>query len=50
MTSAIILEMGYASVGSMHYAALFMLGLVLFVMAFGLSYLSERIASVRRTK
>ena len=43
MTSAIMLEMSYASVGSMHYAALFALGLVLFVMAFVLSLASERL-------
>jgi phosphate transport system permease protein len=48
LTSAIMLEMGYASVGSMHYAALFTLGLALFAMAFILSLASEHIVSKKR--
>jgi phosphate ABC transporter permease protein PstC len=47
LTSAIMLEMSYASVGSMHYAALFTLGLALFVMAFILSVASEYVVSNR---
>jgi ABC-type phosphate transport system permease subunit len=41
--------MGYASVGSIHYAALFTLGLTLFAMAFVLSLASEHIVSKKRT-
>jgi phosphate ABC transporter permease protein PstC len=48
LTSAIMLEMSYASVGSMHYAALFSLGLTLFAMAFGLSLASEYFVARRR--
>lgn len=48
LTSAIMLEMSYASVGSMHYAALFTLGLTLFTLAFFLSAASEYIMSKRR--
>ena len=45
LTSAIMLEMPYASVGSIHYSALFMLGLTLFVIVFILSILSEHLTS-----
>jgi phosphate ABC transporter permease protein PstC len=48
LTSAIMLEMSYASVGSMHYSALFAVGLTLFTMAFFLSITSEYIMSKRR--
>jgi len=48
LTSAIMLEMSYASVGSMHYAALFTLGLVLFFMAFVLSMTSDYMLGKRR--
>jgi phosphate ABC transporter permease protein PstC len=49
MTSAIMMEMSYASVGSVHYGALFTLGLVLFFIAFVLSVASEYAVSRRRT-
>lgn len=45
LTSAIMLEMGYASVGSTHYSALFALGLTLFTIAFTLSIISEHLLS-----
>jgi len=48
LTSAIMLEMGYASVGSIHYSALFALGLLLFTIAFGLSLASEYLMSKNR--
>jgi len=48
LTSAIMLEMSYASVGSMHYSALFTLGLTLFVIAFILSIASEYAVTHRR--
>jgi phosphate transport system permease protein len=48
LTSAIMLEMGYASVVSLHYSALFALGLVLFAAALCLSVSSEYLLSKRR--
>lgn len=50
LTSAIMLEMSYASVGSMHYSALFTLGLTLFGLAFILSISSEYAMSRGRLK
>ncbi len=48
LTSAIMLDMSYVPVGSMHYAALFTLGLTLFFMAFALSMASEYLLAKRR--
>jgi phosphate ABC transporter permease protein PstC len=48
LTSAIMLEMGYASVGSIHYSALFALGLTLFTIAFTLSIISENLLAKTR--
>jgi phosphate transport system permease protein len=42
MTATIAAEMGEAPMGSMHYHALFAIGLVLFLITLGLSLLSER--------
>ena len=51
LTSAIMMEMSYASVGSVHYGALFTLGLMLFLMAFVLSVASEcALSRGRRTR
>ena len=46
MTGIIAQEMGEVSVGSIHYRALFMVGIVLFFLALGINYVAQRI--VRR--
>jgi len=48
LTATIFNEMGYASVGSPHYSALFALGLTLFIMVFILSMVSEKLLSKGR--
>ena len=41
LTSTILLEMGEAAVGSLHYSALFALGILLFVMVMVLNIISN---------
>jgi phosphate transport system permease protein len=43
MTGIIAQEMGEVVPGSIHYRALFMVGIVLFVLALGINYLAQRI-------
>jgi phosphate transport system permease protein len=45
MTGIIAQEMGEVVRGSIHYRALFMVGLVLFVLTLGINYLAQRIVS-----
>jgi len=45
MTSTIAIEMGEVPFGSLHYSALFMLGIVLFVITFAVNVLAGRIIS-----
>ncbi|MBN2251300.1 MAG: phosphate ABC transporter permease subunit PstC [Candidatus Altiarchaeota archaeon] len=49
LTSGILLEMPEAAVGSLHYSALFCLGIILFLIVFVLSLISNHIVSGRRT-
>ncbi|MDR1684226.1 MAG: phosphate ABC transporter permease subunit PstC [Elusimicrobiota bacterium] len=50
MTAAIAAEMGEAARGSMHYSALFLIGLVLFLITLALNILSEHISKKYRLK
>jgi phosphate transport system permease protein len=45
MTGIIAQEMGEVVRGSIHYRALFMVGLVLFVLTLGINYLAQRVVS-----
>jgi len=45
MTGIVAQEMGEVVRGSIHYRALFMVGLVLFVLTLGINYLAQRIVS-----
>jgi phosphate transport system permease protein len=45
MTGIIAQEMGEVPSGSIHYRALFMVGLVLFVLTLGINYLAQRIVA-----
>ncbi|MDR3048662.1 MAG: phosphate ABC transporter permease subunit PstC [Elusimicrobiota bacterium] len=50
MTSTIAAEMGEAAYGSLHFSALFEIGLLLFFMTFILNFISERISKKYRLK
>jgi phosphate transport system permease protein len=43
MTGIIAQEMGEVAQGSIHYRALFMVGILLFLIALGVNYLAQRI-------
>jgi len=50
LTSAILLEMGEAVVGSLHYNSLFCLGIVPFIIVLVLSFLSSRLISKTKAR
>ncbi len=50
MTGIIAQEMGEVVRGSIHYRALFMVGLVLFILTLGINYLAQRIVTRYRLK
>lgn len=50
LTSAILLEMGEAAVGSLHYESLFFLAIILFVITFSLSVVSNIILEKAQIK
>ena len=50
MTATIAAEMGEVARGSLHYSVLFGIGIVLFVITFGLNYLASRVVGGRRRR
>jgi phosphate transport system permease protein len=50
LTTAILLEMGEAVIGSLHYSALFCLGIIPFMVVLFLSIISSRLVSKRVTR
>jgi phosphate transport system permease protein len=50
MTSTIAAEMGEAAFGSLHFSALFEIGLILFLMTFVLNYAAEKLGAKYRLK
>jgi phosphate transport system permease protein len=49
MTGIIAQEMGEVASGSIHYRALFMIGLVLFMLSLGINYAAQKIVRRYRT-
>jgi phosphate transport system permease protein len=49
LTSTIAIEMGEVSQTSLHYSALFTLGLVLFIFTFFINYLVEKVTRQKGT-
>ena len=43
MTATVVAEMGEASYGSVHYRALFWVGIVLLLMTFALNFVAQRV-------
>jgi phosphate transport system permease protein len=50
MTGIIAQEMGEVVRGSIHYRALFMVGLVLFTLTLGINYLAQKIVARYRLR
>ena len=48
--ATIAAELGEAAVGSPHYGVLFVLGMLLFLITFGINLLADRIVRGRRSK